>query len=172
MKNFLLLYSWFVSLLLSWLPDAPLTMRLRGFVYSFALNDCGKNFQVASRVIIRGLANLRIGDNVYIGPNSFINCHELIEIHDEVLIGPNCVITSGNHSNHNKSFRFSKSITAPISIGKGSWIAANCTIIAGVSIKNNVLIAANSCVTKSTTESSIYGGVPAKFIKKLNDKTI
>ena len=82
-KKLLLLYSWIVSLLLSWFPDTPLIMRFRGFLYSLATNECGKNFQVANGVILRGLGKLRIGDNVYIGPNSFINCHDFIEIQNE-----------------------------------------------------------------------------------------
>ena len=168
-KKLLLLYSWIVSLLLSWLPDTPLIMRFRGFLYSLATNECGKNFQVANGVILRGLGKLRIGDNVYIGPRSIVLCNGCIDIQDEVLIGPNCIIVSGNHKSHQKSFRFSKTVSAPITIGKGSWISANCTITAGAIIKNNVLIAANSCLSKSTTESSLYGGVPAKFIKKLYD---
>lgn len=168
-KKLLLLYSWLISLLLSWLPDTPYTMRLRGFLYSFTMNQCGKNFQVANGVILRGLAKLRVGDNVYIGPRTIIFCNGLVEIKDEVLIGPNCVIVSGNHTNYKKSFRFNKTVAGPIIIGKGSWISANCTITSGVTIENNVLIAANSCVNKSTNESSIYGGVPAKFIKKLNE---
>lgn len=163
------MYSWIVSLLLSWMPDSPITMRFRGFLYSLAINKCGKNFQVANGVILRGLGKLRIGNNVYIGPRSIVLCHSWIDIQDEVLIGPNCIIVSGNHTNFQRSFRFNKTNSAPISIGKGSWVSGNCTITAGTTIKNNVLIAANSCVSKDTVDSALYGGVPAKFIKKLED---
>jgi len=49
------------------------------------------------------------------------------------------------------------------------WIGANCTITKGVNIKQGTIIAANAVVTKNTEEYSIYGGVPAKLIKKRHD---
>jgi virginiamycin A acetyltransferase len=52
-----------------------------------------------------------------------------------------------------------------IEIGNDVWIGLNVIILSGVKIGDGVVIAAGSVVTKSIPAYSIYGGVPAKFIK-------
>jgi len=48
------------------------------------------------------------------------------------------------------------------------WLCANCTILPGVTIADNCVIASGAVVTKSITESgTMWGGCPAKFIKFL-----
>lgn len=51
-------------------------------------------------------------------------------------------------------------------IGNDVWIGQNVTIMPGVIIGDGAIIAANSTVVKSVEPYSIYGGNPAKFIKK------
>ncbi|MGL4754843.1 MAG: CatB-related O-acetyltransferase [Aeromonadaceae bacterium] len=51
-------------------------------------------------------------------------------------------------------------------IGNDVWIGDNVIICGGVTIGNGVIIAAGSVVTKNLEDYSIYGGVPAKLIKK------
>ena len=48
------------------------------------------------------------------------------------------------------------------------WVAANSTILPGVKIADGCVIAAGSVVTSDCdVENSLYGGIPARFIKKL-----
>lgn len=54
-----------------------------------------------------------------------------------------------------------------IKIGNNVWIGANSIILPGVVVEDNVVIAAGSVVTKSLDSGYIYGGVPAKLIKKI-----
>lgn len=51
-------------------------------------------------------------------------------------------------------------------IGNDVWIGQNVTIMPGVKIGDGAIIAANSTVTKNIEPYAIYGGNPAKFIKK------
>jgi acetyltransferase-like isoleucine patch superfamily enzyme len=60
-------------------------------------------------------------------------------------------------------------ITAPIKVGDYVYIGVRSIIMPGVSIGNNVIIAAGSIVTRDIPDNSVYGGVPAKFIKSTND---
>lgn len=53
-----------------------------------------------------------------------------------------------------------------LDIGHDVWIGSNVKILEGISIANGTIIAAGSVVTKNTTEYGIYGGVPAKLIRK------
>lgn len=47
------------------------------------------------------------------------------------------------------------------------WIGGNCTILPGVTIGNNVVMAAGAVVTKDVPDNCVVAGVPAKIIKKL-----
>lgn len=165
--KFLLLYSWFIFLILSWLPDQPLIMRFRGWLLSFGIKKCGKDFQVSSTVIIRGLQNLKVGSHVYLAPRVTINAIDQISLSDEVMIAFNSIVVSGNHTPVNGSFRFGKSDKSEVSIGKGSWIAANVTVIAGAIIGSGVVVAANSSVRGHLDDNCLYAGVPVKKIKEL-----
>lgn len=168
MHKFSILYSWFIRITTKILPDIPIFMRFRGFLYSLMMSNCGKNFQVCSTAYINSLNSLSIGKNVYLAHNTTILGKEII-IGDEVLIGPNTVIVSGNHTYLNGSFRFGKSLSKPIVINNGVWIGANCTILAGSSIPATSIIGAGSVVSKKIEESgSLYAGSPAKLVKKLD----
>ena len=162
-----LLWSWFVSTFTWILPDAPITMRFRGWLYGLAMKKRGKDFQVARGVILRGLENISIGNHVYIACNAVILSSCEINIEDEVMIAFNTVISDGNHTLHNGSYRFGKRTNSPIKIGYGTWIGANSTIVAGVNIGQACLIGANSVVTKNIEKNSFACGVPAKIINTI-----
>ena len=53
--------------------------------------------------------------------------------------------------------------------GFGGGIGGNVTILPGVTIGNNVVIAAGAVVTKDIPDNCVAGGVPAKVIKKIED---
>ncbi|PRP66921.1 acyltransferase [Nonlabens agnitus] len=163
-----ILYSWFVRSMTFFLPNLPIIMRFRGFLYSLMMEECGEDFQVTSSAIINSLSGLKLKNNVYIGPNTVIIGTD-ITIEDEVLIGPNCVISGGNHSFFNGSFRFAPSISKPVIIQKGSWVAANCTITAGSVLPYRSILAAGAVLsTNYHVGDALYGGVPAKYIKGIN----
>ncbi|WP_351009474.1 hypothetical protein [Shewanella sp. S1-58-MNA-CIBAN-0166] len=165
--KFLLIYTWFVRLCFIFFPDQPIIMRIRGFFYSFGMKKCGRNFQVSSSVILRNLEKISVGNNVYLAPNVIVNAVTDVFFSHEVMVGFNSVIVSGNHSFLDNSFRFGTSISSPIMIGSGSWIGANCTVVAGANVPSCSLVAANSCFTGQHTEEGIYGGVPSKFLKRI-----
>ena len=53
----------------------------------------------------------------------------------------------------------------PVNIGDDVWIGGNVTILPGVNIGNNVIIAAGAVVTKDIPDNCVVGGVPARKIK-------
>ena len=63
--------------------------------------------------------------------------------------------------------RAGKPISEEITVGDGTWIGANVTILPGVNIGSGVIIAAGSVVVHDCEDNSIYAGNPAKLIKKL-----
>jgi acetyltransferase-like isoleucine patch superfamily enzyme len=164
-----IIYSWFVRVITTWLPDIPIVMRFRGSLYALMMKKCGKNLQVTSTVIFNSLSGLSIGNNVFIGHRTVIIALDL-EIGNEVLIGPNNLISGGNHTFKNGSYRFGQHKARRVLIGAGAWIGGNCSITAGSVLPPRSVLAAGSALTKAFEQpDSLYGGVPARFIKPLNN---
>jgi acetyltransferase-like isoleucine patch superfamily enzyme len=60
-------------------------------------------------------------------------------------------------------------VLSSVRIGKNVWIGANATICPGVSIGDGAVIAAGAVVTGDVPKNTVYGGVPAKFIKEITE---
>jgi len=166
-----IIYSWFIRIITAWMPDIPVLMRLRGGLYALMMKQCGRNFQVTSTAIFNSLTGLSIGHNVFLGHRAVIIALDL-EIGDEVLIGPNVVISGGNHSFLNTSYRFGPHLVKKIIIGNGAWIGANCVVTAGSVLPNRSVLAAGSVLTKVfDQQDSLYAGVPAKLLKQITHGT-
>lgn len=109
------------------------------------------------------------GKNIYIGENVFINaCCQFqdqggIWIGDGCLIGHNVVFATLNHNLNPEKRQLC--IPNKIELGKNVWIGSNSTILSGVKIGDNAVVAAGAVVNKNVEANSIVGGVPAKFIK-------
>ncbi len=147
------------------LPDGPYGDRRRGKFYEPFLKSCGKNFKVASQAFIYNPSLLSVGDNVYIGFNSYIGQGEVF-LDDEVIIGNFVSITASNHLKKNGSYRFGGFEAKPIFIGQGTWLCAHSCILSGVSISRGCLVAAGAIVTKNFPEHLILAGVPAAVISQ------
>lgn len=160
-----LLYGWFIRIILIWLPDHPVIMRFRGWLYGLAMKSVGENFQVSSTAQIYGLHKLSVGSNVFIATNVVINCGETVIIESEVLIGIAAVVVSGNHTILNGSYRFGTPTRSSISIGFGSWVSANCVLTSGSALPKGSLLAANSVLNKKFAKTGVYAGIPARKIK-------
>jgi len=88
-----------------------------------------------------------------------------ITIGDYTQIAPNVVIVSSNHDVYDTR----KSILAPVSIGKYSWLGAGSKIMPGVTLGDWTVVAAGAVVTKSFPEGyCVLAGVPAKVVKTLD----
>lgn len=166
MHKWTILYSWLVRVMTKLLPDVPIFMRLRGFLYSLGMESCGKNFQVCSSVYLNPLYGLKIGSNVYLAHNvSLIGLK--ISIGNETIVGPNTVIVSSNHIFYLNSYRFGKSENYEVKICSRSWIGANCSILAGAILPEGSILGAGSVLNKQfETPNSLYAGSPAKLIKQ------
>lgn len=169
----LLIYSWFIRTILYFFPDMPIIMRFRGFLYGLGMKKAGRNFHVTNDVFIKGLEQISVGDDVIIGNHCIMLASSTLNIGDQVLIAPNVVIVTGNHSFANGSYRFGKAVRGDINIGKGSWIAANCTVAANSCLPAGSVLAANSFLNGLfSIKYAIYGGTPAKFIKQNIDTKV
>ncbi|SHK49859.1 DapH/DapD/GlmU-related protein [Hespellia stercorisuis] len=111
------------------------------------------------------------GRNIFVGKNVFINCgchfqdQGGIYIEDNVLIGSQAVLATVNHGFRPEER--SNNHLMSIHIKKGAWIGSHATILPGIAIGENAIVAAGAVVTKDVPANVIVGGVPAKVIKKL-----
>jgi len=111
------------------------------------------------------------GKFIQIGKNVFINhaCSFLdmggITIEDGALIGPRVNLITENHSLDPD--QRSALLTNPIRIKQKAWIGAGATILPGVTIGQNAVVAAGAVVSKDVPDNTVVGGVPAKFIKSI-----
>ncbi|MDF2588404.1 MAG: acetyltransferase [Anaerocolumna sp.] len=156
-----------IQMLTALLPNSYITTRLRGMLIGPLLGRCGKNFRLASGVIINKPGKLLIEDNVYIAHNVWINAVGGIRIGDNSVIGPMSVLASSKHIYRDKKVT-NEGAFVPITIGKGVWLASHVVVTDGVKIGDGVLVAAGSVVTHHINSYTMVGGVPAKFIRKLS----
>jgi acetyltransferase-like isoleucine patch superfamily enzyme len=114
---------------------------------------------------------INYGKHTKIGKNVFINfdCVFLdlggIAIEDNVLIAPKVSLLSEGHPvppNERQSL-----VPGHIHIRKNAWIGAGATILPGVTVGENAVVAAGAVVSKDVPANTIVGGVPAKIIKTI-----
>lgn len=90
-----------------------------------------------------------------------------IIIGDSVWVGMDVCFVCPTHKIGDSNQRAGKATYYGIKIGDGTWIGARCTILPNVNIGKGCIIAAGSVVTKDVPDNTMYGGIPAKLIKKL-----
>jgi len=111
------------------------------------------------------------GQSIRLGKNVFINhaCSFLdiggITIEDDVQIGPRVNLTSENHP-LDPGDRTTL-IPNAIVIRRNAWIGAGATILPGVTIGENAIVAAGAVVSKDVAANTVVAGVPAKVIKTI-----
>lgn len=138
------------------------------------LNVCGMKLDKNSRVMSNCFFDTNL---ISLGENSFIN--RFCQFHDagygaKVSIGNDCMVAMNvnfctvSHEIGDSKRRASKSFIKDINVNSGCWIGANCVILPGVTIGEGCIIAAGSVVTKDCKPNTMYAGVPAKEIKKLD----
>ena len=93
-----------------------------------------------------------VGDNVTLKNGVYL--YDGITVEDGVFIGPNATFCNDKYpKSKNKDFKLEK-----ILIKKGASIGANATILPGVTIGENALVAAGAIVTKDVADGVIFKG--------------
>lgn len=107
----------------------------------------------------------------FIGRNCVITAKEKVVIKKGCLIAEMVVIRDQDHvvdilntENPRQTFR-----TEPVEIEENVWISSKATVLKGVSIGKYSVIAASAVVTKKVPACEVWGGVPAKFLRKIEE---
>jgi acetyltransferase-like isoleucine patch superfamily enzyme len=106
----------------------------------------------------------RLGKNVFINHAcSFLDIGG-ITIEDDVLIGPRVNITSENHPLDPADRK--ALIPGPVHIKRNAWIGAGATILPGVTVGENAVVAAGAVVSRDVPPNTVVAGIPAKVVKE------
>ena len=186
------------------LPGVAPYLRNRRLRQLKSLVDFGTNTEISGHIdkrapdslisigadcLIEGLlvtetnqSEIKIGNNVYIGGQTNLDCVKSIAVEDDVLISYQCIIVDSD--NHSLLYRIRKNdvadwkrghhdwsttASAPVRIKRGAWIGARSIILKGVTIGEGGIVAAGSVVTKDVPPWTIVGGNPARVIRELTD---
>lgn len=112
------------------------------------------------------------GKMTTVGKEVFINfgCTFLdqggITLEDGVFIGPGVKIATEGHPE--KPEKRHSLVTAPVVIRRNAWIGAGAVILPGVTVGVNAIVAAGAVVKKDVADNTIVAGIPAKYIRDIN----
>ena len=153
----------------------PLVHTRRGKIRGNARLDTVpfNTFVLMDKAIVEGLALVNnVMGEVIIGRNSLIGYGSVIigpvVVDDDVLLAQNVVLSALNHNYEDtrRPIRTQGVNTAPIHVGKGSWIGAHAVVLPGVSIGTNCVIAAGAVVTKDVPDYAVAVGTPARVVRR------
>lgn len=139
--------------------------ELKSLMEELTGSEIGSGFKLFPPFYTDFGKNTKIGKNVFINSSCHFQDQGGISIGDSTLIGHNVVLATVNHAIEPQLKR--KNSYAPITVGKNVWIGSNVVVLQGVTIGDWAVVAAGAVVTKDVESYTIVGGVPAKFIKKV-----
>lgn len=149
--------------------DTPEDESLRITLLKELLGGCGDG------IFVKPPFHCDYGYNIFVGDDFFMNfdCVFLdaapIRIGSHCMIGPKTCIYAIGHPLDAGSRREKIGIPKPVMIGDNVWIGGGVTILPGVSIGDNTVIAAASVVTKSFPDNVVIAGNPARIIKHIEE---
>lgn len=117
------------------------------------------------------------GYNIFVGENFYCNFHNVfldicpITIGDNCMFGPNVQLYTASHPIEPAKRNSGLELGKPITIGDNVWIGGSAVIVPGVTLGNNVVVAAGAVVTKSFPDNVVVGGNPAQIIKTIEEES-
>lgn len=147
----------------------------------------GCDVRDVSRMLVGQSADVEFGDNCVIDDGFVLECrgrlqvgsqtvfghHCTLGVAAEVLIGRQCLIAElVSIRDHEHEFAASDrpiieqgQRVAPVHIGDNVWLGAKVTVTSGVTIGPDVIVGANSVVTRDLPAGCVAGGAPARVIR-------
>jgi acetyltransferase-like isoleucine patch superfamily enzyme len=113
---------------------------------------------------------LRIGDRVGIRPYCMISASESVVIEDDVIVGAFASVIDSDHTfaDGHPNVMQNPVETAPIRIGRGTWLAERVAVLRGSDIGRCCIVGANSVVRGTIPDYSIAVGAPARVVGEVS----
>lgn len=119
---------------------------------------------------------IKIGNHCSIGAKSHITAINGIEIGHHLLTGDSVLITDNAHGSSSCEMLNIPPTDRPmvskgrVKIGDYVWLCDKVAVLPGVTIGNNVIVGVNSVVTADIPDNSVAVGIPAKVVKRMDNK--
>lgn len=132
------------------------------------MKKTGEKFRIESPFHCDFWGRVTLGENFFSNYNLVILAGNEVTFGDNVLIGPNCGIYGAGHAFDVKRRVEGLEYARPIRIGNNVWIGGHVSIVSGVTIGDDCIIAAGSVVVSDIPSGVLAGGNPCKVIRKIS----
>ena len=137
--------------------------HIRKWWYQMLGAKIGKNSVICRRADVLFPKGLQLANNVSVGWFVDFDARGGIYIDHDTNISSRTNFITGSHEVDDPEFQAS---FRPIKIGHHCWIGTGATVLQGVTIGNGAIVAAGAVVTKDIPPYEVWGGVPARYIRK------
>lgn len=137
--------------------------HFRNIYYKLMGTKVGKKTYPCRRVEVLYPRGLELGDRVAIGWFAELDARGGLSIGNDTNISSHVKMITGSHDIDDPEYTAD---FKPIKVGHHCWVGTGAIILQGVTIGNGAVVAAGAVVTKDVPVGEVWGGVPARFIKK------
>lgn len=132
------------------------------------LGACGDRVHVNQPIRFDYGCNIYIGDDFFANFNLTILDEAEVRIGNNVFIGPNVSIYTACHPLNAAERNSGVEWAEPVTIGDSVWIGGGATILPGVTVGDGAVIGAGAVVTRDVPAGALVGGNPARIIRMIN----
>ncbi len=126
----------------------------------------GRRVYLGRNGVFQGTGEISIGSGTYVGNYFDFNCRTSIAIGENCMFGNFVSIVDNNHGTDPASDMKEQPFeVAPVVVRRNCWIGEKATLLAGVTLNENVIVAAGSVVTRDVPANAIVAGVPARVLR-------
>lgn len=132
--------------------------------------ETGDNLYVTPPFQVDYGRHVEIGNNFYANMDCIFLDVNKIKIGNNVMVGPRVSFYTAGHPIDPQIRIEELEFGLPITVEDNVWIGGSATILPGVTIGKNSIIAAGAVVTKDVAANTIFGGNPAQLIRAINEE--
>jgi acetyltransferase-like isoleucine patch superfamily enzyme len=114
-------------------------------------------------------SDVHIGEDTWVGQGVYFDTRAPIHVGRRVGIGPGVRLVTADHAMGGTERRAGAYAPRPIRVEDGAWVGTGATVLSGVTIGAGAVVAAGALVLRDCTPNTLYGGVPAKPIRVLDE---
>ena len=148
-----------------WIPSSSLRVSLLRLFGS----RIGKRVVIKPGVTVKYPWHLVVGDDCWIGENSWIDNLTTVQLGNNVCISQGAYLCTGNHDWSDPKFGL---MIAPIRLMDGAWAGAKCILTPGTTLGEGAVAGAGSIVAGQVPEYEVYAGNPAVFVKRRTIRSV
>ncbi|MGO4939840.1 sugar O-acetyltransferase [Fundicoccus sp. Sow4_D5] len=130
----------------------------------------GENVYVTPPLYVDYGRHIEIGNHFYANMDCiFLDVNKII-FKDHVMVGPRVSFFTAGHPTDAEVRIQDLEFGLPIVVEDNVWIGGNSTILPGVTIGKNAIVAAGAVVTKSVPANTVVAGNPARVMREIGEE--